>query len=238
MQFFLTNLPCPDSRAGRCVSGRCRGVDININRGIGRSCICRNSGQISARRDTSAAASYLKLCTLGIELRRVCLKQCKQLMSNEIVSRREILGDGARPRKFGIHDSCPPTSACERWRCHAHLVDLEPACPLPIAARETGTAGVHPDHYWALLVRPLSPFRGDFAAGRDVCHEGCRGPAVAGHCCVCDGQDRIVAGPLTLNRWRTARRAESLISWVRSPTDNIACNGSMGGSLSYQKRSN
>lgn len=103
-------------------------------------------------------------------------------MPDEVVSWSKASGDSASPLKSRINDGSAPISASERRRRHAHLVDLEPVTALSIAGIKGTIAWVHPDHYGALLMRPLGPDGSDVFASGDVGAERGAGSAVASHC--------------------------------------------------------
>ena len=124
-------------------------------------------------------------------------------MSNEVIPWSQRSRNGARPLEIRIHNCRSPAGTSQWGRRHAHLVDLEPARARTVACGKGAGAFIHPNHDWTLLMRPLGPDCGDGAAGCDRGAEGCAGAAITAHGGVSDGEDGVVARPLSLDGcWR------------------------------------
>ena len=136
----------------------------------------------------------------------------EQLVADEIVARRKARGNGRLPEQVLVH-LCGSPAVTGQWRRrHAFLVDLEPPHARAVARLEVAGAFVHPDHYGALLVRPLLPEGLDFAARGGGCGQVGGFAAVAHHLRVVDRGGGVVVWPLPLDRFGAGGGGEAFVS--------------------------
>lgn len=188
--------------------------------GIAGLAVARDSSLVAGVRVEAAAAGDDELGALGVELGRVGLVEGDQLVPDEVVARREALGDGAGPLlvaadELGDVPARGPLGVEEDGLAvalEAGLVDLEPARPGPVARREGPRALVHPHQDRALGVRPLAPDGRDLVARRGRGRERGRRAPVAAHLGVGWVGHGVVVVPLALDDVLGVAGGEALIS--------------------------
>ena len=133
------------------------------------------------------------------------------IRADKVISWSKLCWDVSGPLQGCFYDGSAPTGTCERRRGHALLVNLEPVVSLPGTGAEACTTVVHPNHYWALLMRPLSPKSSDVLASSDGGSQSSARSTVASHGRVGDRENGAIAGPLPLNGWgASSGRASSM----------------------------
>jgi len=176
------------------------------------SSIAWNMRHVRCWRNSGSATSNLQLRALGVKLWSICLVLCDQLMSDEIISWRKILWKRGGPCEFGVNNGSSPAGAAERWRRHAHLINLEPIITTAIARFDVCRALVQPDHNWPLLMSPLCPFCGDYRATCDVGNKSSGCASIAHNFRICDQEGRIIVGPLSFNSCRRRGRGVACVT--------------------------
>lgn len=135
----------------------------------------------------------------------------EELVSDEIIPWGQRSWNCARPLQIFVYNRGSPAGAGQGRSSHAHLIDLEPSSTRAITGSKCSRTFVHPNHYWALLMRPLCPYCGNCRASCHGSTEGSTGTSVTPHLDVGDGQSGIVVRPLSFNGSWGLSRAEALI---------------------------
>lgn len=235
----------PHGTRGQCVRPLFVLVDVNLSKSvsepphdwsvthrdacIGLGCISRNGEQELGGGHRRSSPRDHKLSTLGVKLGGIRLMKRQQLMADEIIPSRQVLGNGTAPLQILDHNRRRPVIRVEHAPPQAHLVDLEPPPAAAVARRKVAGALEQPHHDRPLLVGPLLVHGRDVLAGLDGRAQLGAGAPVAPHLGVGHVEDGAVVVPLPLDGLGAGFGGEAVVAGVFGAADGVAGDGAVAG---------